>query len=418
MTLAANALITVADLRSALNIPLPASELFSIYHDQSASASAATVQVTTTQLLLVITGGANAGTTTYTLNDPALTTITALCTAINALAKGWVATATAGNASVSGLSVKASASAYGPTNTQYLNGVDVSRLEAAINQASQIVETWTDRVFASTTYNHFYDGKGLRELKLRHSPIIRVERVALGRRIAASVYNSTADCIDATIAVESGSVRLEVVGGANADSTQIAFTGSTTITAMLALINAVGKGWVATIDAGATGTWLFTDVLQFYARSARGGSGLPLYVPAESISAYDVEAKIGVISRTGVGGAPATLDAGMYGYSQWNPYELKPITGQGVGPVFPEGRYNVFVRFTAGYATIPQDVVNFVIELASNIFWRSGRDSSLQSEAVQGYSWSAADPKTGPMASIQERLNTHRLYSVPNFIEV
>lgn len=417
MALNSNALITVADLRSALNQPLTASELMAIYHDQSASASAATVQVTATQLLLVITGGANAGTTTYTLNDPALTTITALCATINALAIGWVATPTAGNASVSGLGVKAQTSAYGPTNTQYLNGTDVSRLEAAINQASQIIETWTGRVFASTTYNHFYDGKGLRELKLRHSPIIRVERVALGKRQAAAVYNTSTDAIDATVAVESGSVRLEVIGGASANSTQIAFTGSTTLASMLSSINGTGFGWTASIDAAASGTWLFTDVLQFNARTARV-PGLPFFVPAESIDRYDVNAKIGVLYRSGASIFQSTSDAFFSGYSQFHPYELKPITGQGVGPVFPEGRFNVFVRFTAGYATIPADVQNIAIELASNIFWRSSRDSSLQSESVVGYSWTAADPSDGPMKAIMSRLNTHRLYHVPDFIEV
>lgn len=63
----------------------------SIYHDKSDSATAATVEVTATTMVLIVTDGANAGTTTYTFSDAASNTVGELVTAINALDKGWVA---------------------------------------------------------------------------------------------------------------------------------------------------------------------------------------------------------------------------------------------------------------------------------------------------------------------------------------
>ena len=63
----------------------------SIYNDMSDSATAATVEVTATTMVLIVTGGTNAGTTTYTFSDAASNTVGELVTAINALDKGWVA---------------------------------------------------------------------------------------------------------------------------------------------------------------------------------------------------------------------------------------------------------------------------------------------------------------------------------------
>jgi len=59
-----------------------------IYHDESVDAAAATVQVTATGIVLVITDGANAGTETLLFAD--YPTMWEMSDAIEALEKGWV----------------------------------------------------------------------------------------------------------------------------------------------------------------------------------------------------------------------------------------------------------------------------------------------------------------------------------------
>ena len=71
---------------------LPPRYALSIIHDGGASATAATVAIASNSMSLVITGGTNAGTTTYSLTAAAYDTLAELAAVINALAIGWTAT--------------------------------------------------------------------------------------------------------------------------------------------------------------------------------------------------------------------------------------------------------------------------------------------------------------------------------------
>ena len=98
----------------------------SIYHDGSASATAATVEVKDATLVLIITGGANAGTNTYTFAGASHDTIGEIVTAINALSEGWVAVLLGtGSDNSEGLVVAAVTSALLAANTQTIEIIDI-----------------------------------------------------------------------------------------------------------------------------------------------------------------------------------------------------------------------------------------------------------------------------------------------------
>ena len=67
-------------------------DAFTIYNDESDSATAATVQLLNNTLTLVVTTGANAGPATYDLTAAANDTLGELTAAIITNDKGWVVT--------------------------------------------------------------------------------------------------------------------------------------------------------------------------------------------------------------------------------------------------------------------------------------------------------------------------------------
>lgn len=430
MALNSDALTTVDDLLSYMGESLPTSELFSVYHDESDSATAATIRVLGGVLSMVITGGANAGTENFGFSSYA--SVTALVAAINALDKGWVATVEGGSGSAdpANLDALVSVSAFGSSAIQYPTGRNTHAYERAINVATTKIQTFCSRTFAATAYTHMYCGRGDKRLPLRQYPIIRIDRVAIGRVDAFKVRNTSTDAVQSTFALESAQARLEVVGGANNSSSTIAYTSSTSLTTFVAAINAEGNGWEAEIMDGAAGTWLVADCLDFDARNTEA-RWHTVFAPQANQDRYDVRKEAGIIERTGWGrGASAMAwDAGGWLRPTTKPPELRPLTAEDAGPYWPEGRYNVYVKFRAGYETVPDDIVQVCQEFAKNILLNAARNTALSSESVEGFSWSAGSSATrgtiggsgGESAwthAIKESLSPHRMYMVPEFIEV
>ena len=70
---------------------------FSLSHDGSSSATAATAAVQGDTLTLTITGGAHAGSDSFDLTDASYDTVSELVSAINGLGKGWTAARISGS---------------------------------------------------------------------------------------------------------------------------------------------------------------------------------------------------------------------------------------------------------------------------------------------------------------------------------
>lgn len=418
MALASNALISVSEFLDYLGATTQVSEVLSVYHDQGTGATAATISVSSTFLNFTITGGANAG--LYAIARNSLNTIAAQVTAdATLIARGWkMRTIGSGETTLDMLVELASVSAYGSAQEQFLPAVNNTRLVQAINFASQTIETYCARTFAQATYTHLFSGKSRDKLRVRQSPIQRVDRLSIGRKGAFRVHNSSTDAISSQAQLTSADIRLDVVGGVNASSSIVTYTGATTIAAMMTSINALGKGWTATLDTGAQSSWLLVDCMDHAPKNALNADVL-IYVPEQNVDEFAVNKDAGIITLLG-GASRSSLLNMVPVLGAIRPPELRPLTSQYAGAFFPEGKYNVYVKYLAGYPAIPDDVKWACSEIAANAYHASQRDTSLRMEKIEGYTWDKASIfGAGEVRSLSDdarsRLARYRFYMVPEF---
>lgn len=159
MSLKNNAFITVDELltsmdKSRADIVAP---FLSIYNS-SGDASAATISMSGSTLTLVVTGGANAGTSTFSLVHVDYDTLAELVAAINALNKGWVANRLGASANLSAdLQNIGAISCLGTGNIQAIYGYASALLEQIINSATDFIEKYTRRTILQKALTEYYD---------------------------------------------------------------------------------------------------------------------------------------------------------------------------------------------------------------------------------------------------------------------
>lgn len=419
MALNSNALVTVAELLSYMRATVHHSEVMLLWHDETILATTtATVEVNSSGVLVLRITGPVVPDEFLTLSS--FTDVNAVATTINALGTGWKATVIGSGTGALSASVVVpfpATNARTVNASQYLSAIDYSAFEQAINFSSQTIETYCGRTFASTTYTHMYRGKGVNRMQLRQRPIIRVDRMAIGKRDALLIRNTSTDAIQANIQITLTEMRLDVVGGTNASASTVAYTGATTLSTLITSINALGKGWVAELTAGSQGAWLVTDLLLCAPRNALNNQA-SFFVPEESVESFDIESPTGTLYLREQGRSSM-----VYSYvGPRRPVELLPLTSNFAGPVFPEGIFNIYVMYVAGYATIPADVKWACAEIASNAYHASQRDTSLRSESVEGYDYDVASIfGAGQAKSISDqaksRLAPYRILLAPEYIE-
>ncbi|HAB53331.1 MAG TPA: hypothetical protein DCE80_14365 [Ignavibacteriales bacterium] len=193
----ANALCSVEELKNHLEIAgVNIQTAFLSLYNSSADATGATFQVTATTLILVVTGGANAGTSTLTFADADKDTLGELVTAINGLGKGWVANSQGlSSADSTDLTIKESTSCLLIADQQVLYGANNARLETYINSTSSFLERECDRSFHSATYtNEEYNGNGRTKFWLKQYPITSITSLTFYDRYnATTLYEMTED---------------------------------------------------------------------------------------------------------------------------------------------------------------------------------------------------------------------------------
>jgi len=190
MSLKTNALITVDELLSSMQLTTREFLLdFVKIYNSSADASAATAVITSTGITLTVTGGANAHATTIAF--AAQTTVGALITAIEALAKGWVITRLCASAQGSANFNATSVSCLLAANEKTLSGYNCSYLEDLINTASQAIEDYCRRVFVSATYTEYIDGNDSCWLRVKYYPVTTITSV--------QVWDAQEQAVDETL---------------------------------------------------------------------------------------------------------------------------------------------------------------------------------------------------------------------------
>jgi hypothetical protein len=199
-----------------------------------------------------------------------------------------------------------------------------------------MLKSMLKREFGTTNYiNEVHDGDGQSWITLDNYPVTKVKRCTTGRRDALQISNSSTDASNATAEVTTTAIRLIVEGGANAhDWKDFLFATSTTMTTIAAAINAYGKGWTCTAETDYAG-FASSDLLERRGAGCLGGA--TLYIPEEGVESLQV-------------------------YSDGRVYRR--------GGVFVSGTANVYVSYTAGYATadMPQDLRLAALTLMKSIY--------------------------------------------------
>lgn len=216
-------------------------------YSNASGATTATVEVTATTMVLVITGGPDAGTNTLTFADSDKDTVGELVTAISALS-GWVATLLGSSEAASTDLVRRP-----PTDALRASGDDTEiiltvesteLLDLIINGAYEGLESYLCRSLYAADYTEVVQiDYQTAELVLSQPDVIYVDRVAMDDEAAMDVqYDSTA--LQARVQVTSTGVDCLTDGG-TVTRDSIAFTDQGTMTLMAAAITAL-SGWDAT----------------------------------------------------------------------------------------------------------------------------------------------------------------------------
>lgn len=197
------------------------------------------------------------------------------------------------------------------------------------------VQRFCGRTFESTAHSlEEYDGRGYEIINLRNYPIISLDRVALGRLDIISVKNSGMYEHTASVSVTSTGLRLVYDGVAN---TTVTWVANTTLSAVVAAVNALGSGWTAQMSVTGYDSRRSSDLISCFGRSCSEGRWVYLQIPQEA--EWDVEV-----------------------YADWG--QIRRIGG------FPRGSRNVLVDYTAGYAAadMPEDLA-LAVKVLTKHFW-------------------------------------------------
>jgi hypothetical protein len=322
---------------------------FSIYHDESDTASAATVQVTSTAVVLVITGGANAGTQTMLFSS--YLGMDDMVDAIHALNEGWVCTLI-GRPDVGSdrLSVFAATSAFGSANKQTLT-FDSHKLEVLTESVLARIQTGLGRNLCYSDYTELHDPES-EPFALDNPDIDEVTFLGTSTEAVMDItYDGSA--LLATVEVFADKIRLAANSGLQRSTTDIRYAENQSIAALVTSISAQGD-WTATQRVNAPASQLVTQ-------GARNVQDDRMTVYAWEPSNVDYE----LYRREG------TID--IHWPAVWGNWGTQPR--------------RMRIDYSAGYKVLPPDVELAVIEAIKETNDVASRDSTLQSEKIGDYSY-------------------------------
>lgn len=277
---------------------------------------------------------------------------------------------------------------------QYLEdeSADERLLTALIARATGEIEHFCQRQFVSRAYADWFDGQGghdtllqpfsgfvqwpdnanYRPFWLPQYPVTAIRRICVDLRDGMTLRNDSTDCAFAVAMLSSTVLYLQVTGGANADQTSLDLDTYDTIATLAAAVNALGKGWVATVAAGAS-AWPSTELRPVMSAGCTR-QAQTFSCPGLPVADVQVDADSGRLDRA----------------AGW-----------------PQGSKNIFIDYTAGYTTVPPELEQTCIELVKRYYDQIEQDTNLKSESLDGRSWSAKS-QLEKDDDLQSALQPHR----------
>lgn len=220
------------------------------------------------------------------------------------------------------------------------------------------IETFCDRIFALTVYKEKVWSQGGSILYLPQYPVVELRRIMRYSEETLKIQNTSTDAVSATVQVsqEQAKVYLNVIGGANASNQNVAI-GANDMTALAAAIIAALKGWTAQV-VGSNGALPDTELTPFAGADALSPAWAHCYMWKDPLTKLDLEPDRGRV-------------------------EFKD--GK-----FPNENY-VWAEWSAGYATIPDDLALLATRLVATAVRQSKHDKGMKSEKWPDYSYTRKD---------------------------
>ncbi len=222
--------------------------------------------------------------------------------------------------------------------SDFASGDPTTIVQSLLTETEKYVSNYCRRTFESTSYSkERYNGKGHKIINLIQYPVTIVDRVVVGSVDALTIKNTNSGTY-ATVSVNDDGLRLMLDGTAD---TSITFAVSTTMTTLIAAVNALGNGWSASITQSSYGSFLSSELITRSAASCINSNIVYLGMPDIAASSVEADLDLGQIS----------LSLG-----------------------FSKGWQNVFVDYTAGYsdALMPDDLKLAVKIIVQAFYERRG----------------------------------------------
>ena len=240
-----------------------------------------------------------------------------------------------------------------------------------VTAVSKAVQRYTHRDFSATAYDELYDGSDDGRLILNHYPIVSVSRVAFGPVTVLKITNTSASNQRATVQLASNVTELggsvirtstglsltRVASGVSSTDTSVTWGGNATLQAVANAVNALGNGWSATVVSGYE-NWASSDLRALQGSLGAKNMQAELVVHVNELNWFDIDHERGWLRRS----------RGLL-----TPWDEE--TGR--QPDFTRIPNYWRVIYTAGFATVPEDVQEACAQWVSALFWQTKENPSV-----------------------------------------
>jgi hypothetical protein len=266
-------------------------------------------------------------------------------------------------------------------------------IASLVTAVSKAVRAFCRREFDSQEFDELYHGAWTQQLLLRQYPVLSVARVAYGPTAVLQIKNTSGSNQRATVAVTStGLTLVRVASGTVTTDTSVTFAGNPTLAAVAAAVNALGNGWTATVLSGDYSDYPSADLRAVQGALNARLNGAALHLHVGELSEYDLDAERGILLRSGLA------------------VEFTEGFGDGGTPVWFGGANYWRVVYTAGYATVPEDVQEACAEWVSERFKLSLRDPAINNTFASGSGSAYTQPGLMP-ERVRGLLLPYRVYT-------
>lgn len=242
-----------------------------------------------------------------------------------------------------------------------------------ISAASRAIERECGRKLALGTYDEVYrPDRRTRRIYLKQYPTVSIASIGCMPSPVFTITNSDASNQSASVALTTsgdplmpaivGLTLSRVASGVIATPLTPIFATYATLGSIEAYIDSVGYGWYATTANGYSG-WATTEIARDYGSfNAANGSTASLRIYTTTLDTYDLKPECGQVSMN----------------DRWANVPWWGGTGE------------VRVRYTAGFATVPDDIKRACIMTVQNLIDVTVNSGVINSERIGDYSYTQA----------------------------